>query len=60
MFFLSLENIQLLDQKYLVYSIKLVYSLLLKMAFDKGNTRLSEERLITLIREVFREECEKQ
>ena len=60
MFFLSLENIQLLDQKYLVYSIKLVYSLLLKMAFDKGNTRLSEERLITLIREVFREKCEKQ
>ena len=30
------------------------------MAFDKGNTRLSEERLITLIREVFREECERQ
>ena len=30
------------------------------MAFDKGNTRLSEERLKTLIREVFREECEKQ
>ena len=30
------------------------------MALDTGNTRLREERLTTLIREVFREEFEKQ
>ena len=31
-----------------------------KMAHNKGNTYLSEERLTTLIREIFREELEKQ
>ena len=30
------------------------------MSLDTGNTCLSEERLTTLIREVFREEFEKQ
>ena len=31
-----------------------------KKAHNKGNTYLSEERLTTLIREIFREELEKQ
>ena len=34
--------------------------LLFKMANNKDNTYLSEERLTTLIREIFREESEKQ
>ena len=30
------------------------------MAHDKDNTCLSEKRLTTLIREIFRKECQKQ